>query len=107
MKGIILCDTREQDLHILKKLDTLEIEYRRKKLDYGDYSFEIDGKSYDYEEYFKSGDSLKYCFDGDQLKYMLMTSSDGKVNKIEFLKVTSDVPDTLFDLPSDYKEATT
>jgi ERCC4-type nuclease len=47
MKGIILCDTREQDLHILKKLDTLEIEYRRKKLDYGDYSFEIDGKSYE------------------------------------------------------------
>lgn len=47
MKGTILIDTREQDLHILRKLDTLNIQYKRKKLNYGDYSFEIGGISYE------------------------------------------------------------
>jgi len=44
---IIIVDTREKDLHILKKFDKLKIPYIRKKLDYGDYSFEIDGVSYE------------------------------------------------------------
>jgi ERCC4-type nuclease len=44
---IILADTREQDIHILKKLDELGIKYKRKKLDFADYSFEINGESYE------------------------------------------------------------
>ena len=44
---IILADTREQDLHILKKLDALHVPYRRQTLSYGDYSFELDGISYE------------------------------------------------------------
>jgi ERCC4-type nuclease len=47
MKGTILIDTREQDLHILKKLETLNVPYVRKKLNYGDYSFEFNGESYE------------------------------------------------------------
>ena len=49
MEGTIICDTREQDLHILRKLDSLNIPYKRKKLDFGDYSFEWNGKSYENE----------------------------------------------------------
>ena len=49
MKAIILVDTREQDLHILRKLDSLNIPYRRQKLNFGDYSFEWKGKSYENE----------------------------------------------------------
>jgi ERCC4-type nuclease len=49
MKGTIIVDTREQDLHILKQLETMNIQYVRRKLDYGDYSFEVDGKSYEHE----------------------------------------------------------
>lgn len=49
MKGIVLIDTREQDLHILRKLDSLNIPYRRQKLNFGDYSFEWNGKSYENE----------------------------------------------------------
>ena len=49
MKGIVLIDTREQDLHILRKLDSLNIPYKRKKLDFGDYSFEWKDKSYENE----------------------------------------------------------
>lgn len=49
MKGTIIIDTREQDLHILKKLESMGIKYTRRKLDYGDYSFEVDGESYEHE----------------------------------------------------------
>ena len=49
MNGTVLIDTREQDLHILKDLDSLSVPYKRRKLDYGDYSFEWNGKSYENE----------------------------------------------------------
>lgn len=48
MKGTILIDTREQDLHILHDLEKLGIAYKRKKLDYGDYSFEIGDISHEH-----------------------------------------------------------
>ena len=41
---VILYDTREHDGkndHILKMFDKMKVLYKRKKLDYGDYSFEI------------------------------------------------------------------
>ena len=44
---VCICDTREQNLHILHKLDALKIPYTRRKLNFGDYSFEVDGKSYE------------------------------------------------------------
>ncbi len=47
MKAVVLVDTREQDLHILKRLDSLGIPYKRKKLNFGDYSFEWNGISYE------------------------------------------------------------
>ena len=43
-----MIDTREQDLHILHDLEKLQIPYIRKKLDYGDYSFEFNGVSYEH-----------------------------------------------------------
>lgn len=42
----ILIDTREKDLHILHTLDRMQIPYKRQKLCYGDYSFELNGISY-------------------------------------------------------------
>ena len=48
MKAVILVDTREQvNQHILTRLDQLNISYRLKKLNYGDYSFEWNGVSYE------------------------------------------------------------
>ena len=44
---IILVDTREKaNSHILEQFSKQGIEYKLKKLDYGDYSFELDGESY-------------------------------------------------------------
>ena len=45
---IIIIDSREQQyFHITKKLEQLNIPYKFKKLDFADYSFEIDGVSYE------------------------------------------------------------
>lgn len=43
----ILHDTREQEnRHILEALDRLKVKHEEKKLDYGDYSFSIDGRDF-------------------------------------------------------------
>lgn len=43
----ILIDTREQQNdHIISSLDAMSIMYSSQKLDYGDYSFMIDGKDF-------------------------------------------------------------
>jgi ERCC4-type nuclease len=48
MKATVLVDTREKvNQHILTKLNQLNIPYRLKKLNYGDYSFEWNGTSYE------------------------------------------------------------
>lgn len=45
---IIVCDTREkQNNHILKRFNELGIRHIRRKLGFGDYSFELDGMSYE------------------------------------------------------------
>jgi ERCC4-type nuclease len=50
MKGVIIWDSREQkNDHILKALDEKGIRHERRKLNYGDYSFEFNGKSYENE----------------------------------------------------------
>ena len=49
MKGTIIIDTREQNLHILKQIESMGIQYVRRKLDYGDYSFEIGDISYEHK----------------------------------------------------------
>lgn len=47
MKGSIIYDTREQDLHIIRELESRGITCIRRKLDFGDYSFEVNGTSYE------------------------------------------------------------
>lgn len=44
---LIIVDTREQDLHVLKQLEARGVKCVRRKLEYGDYSFELDGVSYE------------------------------------------------------------
>lgn len=45
---IILIDTREKrNEHITKQFDKMKIPYVSQKLDFGDYSFELDGESFE------------------------------------------------------------
>lgn len=44
---VLLVDTREQEnTHILQELDRLQIQYKRQKMDFGDYSFAIGGRDF-------------------------------------------------------------
>ncbi len=46
-KVVILTDTREQkNAHITGALDRMQVQHEARKLDYGDYSFMIDGKDF-------------------------------------------------------------
>jgi ERCC4-type nuclease len=47
MKAVVLIDSREKEnKHILKRLCQLNIPFKVKKLDFGDYSFEWNGVDY-------------------------------------------------------------
>ena len=65
----------------------------------------IDGKEYDYEEYYDSENEIteRYYFDGTELKYVKSTDSDGEEQIMKVLKLSSEVDDSVFDIPSDYK----
>lgn len=46
-KAVILADSREQENgHILRRLDALGVSWERRKLDFGDYSFTLDGRDF-------------------------------------------------------------
>jgi ERCC4-type nuclease len=46
-KVVIVCDTREQENnHIIKEFDRMDINYISQALDFGDYSFKIDDKDF-------------------------------------------------------------
>lgn len=46
-KVTIICDTREQEnKHIITALDEMKISHENRKLDFGDYSFYIDGRDF-------------------------------------------------------------
>lgn len=46
-KVVVLVDSREQEnRHILARLDALGVPWERRKLDFGDYSFTLDGRDF-------------------------------------------------------------
>ena len=65
----------------------------------------IDGKEYDYEENYDSENEIteRYYFDGNELKYVKSIDSDGEEQIMKVLKLSSEVDDSVFDIPSDYK----
>ena len=68
---------------------------------------EIKGKTYSYEEYKIDNNqetSIKYYFEGKKLKYIKQTDKDSKEDVLlEILEFSATVPDSLFDIPSDYQ----
>lgn len=62
---------------------------------------EINGTEYDYEEYTEDEVSIRYYFEGNTLKYIKDVSSK-EVTEVK--EITSNVPDSLFDVPSEYEK---
>lgn len=65
----------------------------------------IDGKELICESYAskKDGATVKYFFDGDTLVRRDDVGKDGKVNSLFVSELTADVPDSLFEVPKNYR----
>lgn len=63
----------------------------------------INGKTLDCESYVNSdGSETKYYFDGDSLVRLDSVDVNGKVNSTFISRLSTDVPDSTFDIPSNY-----
>lgn len=72
-------------------------------LKYTTSAADVDGKLLTCESTVDSnGNTLRYYFDGDVLVRSETVSPDGSVSATKFAKITTEVPDSLFAIPSDY-----
>ncbi len=63
----------------------------------------IDEIECDYEEYkLDDGTTEKYYFSGDEIKYIKLVYEDGTEETMEVKELSSEVDDSLFEIPSDY-----
>ncbi len=90
--------------------DTLEtssnyaaIENYANMTDYKTGKMEADGKEYYYEEYTVSDSKIRFLFDGKEIKYNI-TYKDGKEeSRLKYNAFDSNVDESVFKVPSDYK----
>lgn len=63
----------------------------------------IDGTEYDYEEYkLDDGTTEKYYFTGNDIKYIKVIYEDGTEETMGVKALSSEVDDSIFEVPSDY-----
>lgn len=62
----------------------------------------IDGKEFHCESSKSKNSEVKYYFDGDTLVRFDTIDKDGNVVTTNFKRITSDVPDSTFEIPSNY-----
>lgn len=62
----------------------------------------IDGKEFHCESSKSKHSEVKYYFDGDTLFRIDKIDDDGTVTTTNFKRITSDVPDSTFEIPSNY-----
>ena len=67
---------------------------------------EINGTEYDYEKYKdeETGTTETYYFLGEDLKYIKTTNENGEEDIMKVIKLSSEVDDNIFDLPTDYQK---
>lgn len=62
----------------------------------------IDGKEFHCETCGNGASATKYYFDGDTLVRFDTTNEDGTASVTNFTRITTDVPDSTFEIPSNY-----
>lgn len=70
----------------------------------GEGSGDFKGKTYKYDEY-KFEDDIKmfYFVDGGNLKGIRIIDTNGEITEMEILAFDQTIPDSVFDIPSDYE----
>lgn len=66
----------------------------------------IEGTEYDYEEYTdsKTNEVERFYFTGDELRYIKAIGEDGNEELMKVNTLSSDVDDSLFEIPADYQK---
>lgn len=92
----------EDDMFAFSKEDLQYIETSK----YNTGKESVDGTEYDYEEYKdeEEGTTEKYYFSGEDLKYIKTTDANGQEEIMKVVKLSSDVEDSIFNLPADYQK---
>ena len=92
----------DENMSILSKEDLAEIE----NAEYKTGKEEINGTEYYYEEYKIDGeaDTERYYFDGDNLVYIKTIDEDGEEEILKVLELSSEVDDSIFEIPSNYEK---
>lgn len=90
-----------EDMGILSKEDLKEFE----TAEYEKGKEQINGTEYEYEQYNgEEGVTERYYFEGNDLKY-IKTIQEGEEDLIvKVLKLSSEVDDSVFEIPSDYEK---
>lgn len=94
-----------------EKEDEMKINYDvveeyAEETEYKTGETKVEGKEYYYEEYtLDNGVKTRFFFDGKELKYKIDYKEDNKTvdMKIKYNTFDSDVDDSIFEVPSDYK----
>lgn len=81
----------------LKEIETEEYKVGKEK---------IDGTEYEYEEYKdeEENTTARFYFLGDELRYMKEIDEDGTENLMKINNISSNVDDSLFEIPTDYQK---
>lgn len=92
----------EEDMFAFSKEDLQYIETAK----YETGKEEVNGTEYDYEEYKdeEAGTTERYYFSGEDLKYIKTTDANGQEEIMKVVKLSSDVEDSIFNLPADYQK---
>lgn len=94
----------EEDMFAFSKEDLQYIETAK----YETGKEEVNGTEYDYEEYKDeeagTGTTERYYFSGEDLKYIKTTDANGQEEIMKVVKLSSDVEDSIFNLPTDYQK---
>lgn len=92
----------EEDMFAFSKEDLQYIETAK----YNTGKEAVDGTEYDYEEYKdeEAGTTERYYFSGEDLKYIKITDANGQEEIMKVVKLSSDVEDSIFNLPTDYQK---
>lgn len=91
----------EEDGFAFSKEELKEIE----EAEYTTGKETINGTEYDYEEYKdeEEGTTERYYFSGNDLAYIKTINEDGAEEIMKVVKLSSEVDNTLFEVPTDYQ----
>lgn len=94
--------TFDDDMTLISKEDLNKMEAQ----EYKTGKETIDGTEYEYEEY-EDQDTVvieRYYFSGNDLKYIKSIDEDGEEELMKVIKLSSEVDDSIFEVPSDYQK---